>query len=226
MSASLSFKRGDGVYGAPLMKFALTYDGELPSNGKVQDKWEIRKKLDPQLRELWQVHPAARAISEYRYIPLGTAYLPGSRHHSEAPVSQTVRVRPSIDLCERVERGGRKFLPLIRERIGLRCGLKILFLRKEDPGGVYQGGDMDNRLKTLFDALAVPTNDQIMADPTIEDPIHCLLEDDGLIAGLSVETQRLLSRPNASAREVRLIIEVDVRVTHPRPYNEPFLGDL
>ena len=218
--------RAEGaVYGLPFMKFTLTFDGELPSNGKVRDKWEIRKQFHPQLQELWAVHPATQSISQYPLIPANRAYLPAAKHHSLPPLAQTVRSVDSIDLCEEVTRGGRKFLPLIRDRIGLKCGLKILFLRKEEPGRVYQEGDLDNRLKTLFDALAVPNNDQVIDDLTINDPIYCLLEDDALIAGVNVETQRLLSRPNASAREVRLVLEVDARVTHPRPYNQPFLGE-
>ena len=52
--------------------------------------------------------------------------------------------------------GGRIFQPLVRESFALKCGLDILFLRQESPGKVYQGGDLDNRIKTLLDALSVP----------------------------------------------------------------------
>ena len=62
-------------------------------------------------------------------------------------------------------------------------------------------------------------------DPPVEDPIYTLLEDDGLISTVEVQTHRLLSRPNVSEHEVRLVIEVDVRVVQPRIYNQPFLGD-
>ena len=103
-------------------------------------------------------------------------------------------------------------MPLVRESLSLHCGLKIIYLRKEDIGNlVYQGGDVDNRIKTLFDALSVPNEDQIIDDPNTDDPIYCLLEDDRLISGFSIETQRLLSNPNASTHDVRLVIEVDVR---------------
>jgi hypothetical protein len=34
--------------------------------------------------------------------------------------------------------------------------LNILFLRADIPGKVVQSGDIDNRLKTLFDALRMP----------------------------------------------------------------------
>jgi hypothetical protein len=41
----------------------------------------------------------------------------------------------------------------VRNSFALHCGLKVLFLRKEPPGKVYQGGDIDGRIKTLLDAL-------------------------------------------------------------------------
>jgi hypothetical protein len=119
------------------------------------------------------------------------------------------RPKVSIDLCAVIGRGQRTCLPLVRESLLLKCGFKILFLRKEEAGRVYQGGDLDNRLKTLFDALSVPQIDQIPQNErgnSIGDPIHCLLEDDGLITAVSVETHRLLSQPSASKYQVHLVV--------------------
>jgi hypothetical protein len=111
----------------------------------------------------------------------------------------------------------------------VKCDLSILFLRQEPPGRIiYQGGDLDNRLKTLFDALCVPPHqNQLLEHEQLPqpDPINCLLEDDSLIASVNIETQQLLSRPGAPANEVRLVIQVVVRVTQARLYNQPFLGD-
>lgn len=124
-------------------------------------------------------------------------------------------------------RACRSFLPLVRESFALRCGLKIKFLRKEEPGKLIQQGDIDNRLKTLFDALSVPQHiEQVDAtDTSIADPIYCVVEDDSLITSIDIDTQKLLSHPNASKNEVRLIIEVDVRVIRAKTYNSVFLGD-
>jgi hypothetical protein len=225
VGARLALQWGDGAFGVPLMKFTLTYDGELPSNGKVREKWEIRKQFHPQLQELWLSHPATLAMRAKPHVARFDPFLPGQYHHSIAPQVQKSIPVPNINLCEEIQVGPRRFLPLVRERTGLRCALKILFLRKEEPGRVYQGGDLDNRLKTLFDALSVPNADQIVDDGSVENPIYCLLEDDGLITGCAIDTHRLLSRPNSSQHEVHLVVEVDVRVTHPRSYNESFLGD-
>ena len=152
------------------------------------------------------------------------------RHHSEdqqlVPVSTMRQTADNErDLCEPIECGGRTFFPLVRESLALKCGLRILFLRKEPPGRIYQGGDIDNRLKTLFDALSIPKPEQIVPDKSIDDPIYCLLQDDALISQIDVDTRQLLSRPNGSKHDVHLVIEVDIRVTNPRSYNQAFLGD-
>jgi hypothetical protein len=205
------------------MKFTLTYDGELKSNGDPRQKWEIRKHLHPQLEELWQIDSALIRLMKFRYVPPG-GYWHSEVHHSMDERTPAQSDENSIDLCVPIERGGRQFVPLIRESLLLKCGLKITFLRKEEPGRVYQGGDLDNRLKTLFDALSIPNKDQVIDDPTMAGPIYTLLEDDALITKVDVETHRLLSRPNASKHEVRLIIEATVSVTQSRLYNQPFLG--
>ena len=62
-------------------------------------------------------------------------------------------------------------------------------------------------------------------DAQLPDPGYCLLEDDALITAIDVRTEQLLSRPGAAEKEVRLVIEVDVRISHPRSYNALFLGD-
>ena len=203
------------------MKF---YEGELRSNGRPATKWEIRKYFHSQLSELWKIDPALAQVRKYRRIPRG-GYMMIEQHHSMNEVPVAPVNGDAVDLLEPIVRGGREFLPLIRNSLGLRCGLKIAFMRKEEPGRLYQGGDMDNRLKTLFDALSVPNPDQIIEDSSVADPIYCLLEDDGLISQLDVDTHRLLTKPNSSKHEVHLLIEVDVRVAHARQYNQPFLDD-
>jgi len=55
--------------------------------------------------------------------------------------------------------------------------------------------------------------------------MHCLMENDRLLTGLTVESRQLLNRPNSSETEVKLIIDVSVSVTDARSYNMPFLGD-
>jgi hypothetical protein len=97
------------------------------------------------------------------------------------------------------------------------ASLEITMLRPEAPGHVItQGGDIDNRLKTLLDSLQVPKLDQLTSSDTPnsdETPFYCLVEDDNLITSLSVTTDRLLIRA-ASPNEVILLINVTLEFTH------------
>jgi hypothetical protein len=227
-----------GAYGMPLMKFTLTYDGELPSctgsNTRTKEKWEIRKALHPQLVELWAESEILKTVLRDRLIPKGGGYLRFGEHHSARgsdPAkfggTNVAALNDRMDLCAPIKVVNREFCPLVRNSYALKCSLKIKFLRKEEPGGslITQSGDIDNRLKTLFDALAVPNQDQLKEDPSAENPIYCLLEDDGLITGIDVDTQKLLSRPGSSKSEVRLVIDVDVRAIQATDYNLVFLSD-
>ena len=209
-----------------VMKFRLTYDGQLVtsggnSGGRVADKWAIRKKIYPQLVELWQTHPVLKGI--------------GITAHPKPPPLRPIPITiASPDqaaltrLLEPITVGNRNFVPLVRESLKLACGLDILFLRKEQPGSlVLQGGDIDNRLKTLFDALRVPSaGDLEVEQPDVaHDPFYCLLEQDALITSFSIETDRLLAKPDTPVNQVYLVIEVTVKVMTITEANVGFLGD-
>jgi hypothetical protein len=95
------------------------------------------------------------------------------------------------------------------------AGLEIDFLRPGPPGSLLtSGGDIDNRLKTLFDALRVPKASEIPsgdAPGPAEEPLHCLLEDDALIGSLAVGTDRFLDTDDP--KEVLLLIRVETHLT-------------
>jgi hypothetical protein len=118
-----------------------------------------------------------------------------------------------------IKRGNFDFFALIREKLHLVCDLDILFLRRENPGQLISaGGDLDNRIKVLFDALRVPQDDNEVRglDPEGESKVNlCLVEDDKLITGFRVTTDRLLEPPMLESQEndVRLIINVEVKAT-------------
>lgn len=227
------------VWGLPAMKFTLTYDGPLPSSGnksKPAVVWEIRKAFHPQLKDLWQSHPALRQVEGNRYFPkYGGATLTQGHHLHPTPLIGVKReefgviVPPDtgelLDLCEPLPKHGTWFVPLVRDSYALHCGLKVLFLRKEAPGKVYQGGDVDGRIKTLIDALTAPQHrEQVLEErKQREDAIYCLMEDDSLVSGLAVESERLLTDQNHDKDFVRLVIEVDVRVRLATIYNQSFL---
>jgi len=111
---------------------------------------------------------------------------------------------------------GFNFVPLVTAQLDLICSLDILFLRPDKPGEVVWGGDIDNRLKTLLDALRIPEagEDYAKRKPAEDErPFFVLLEDDRLITRVSVETDRLLEPINGKfdAHDARLIITVRLR---------------
>ena len=94
-------------------------------------------------------------------------------------------------------------------------------LRNGLPGRVQT--DIDNRLKTVFDALRMPTSAELSRKVESEehqslypdlDPFYVLLEDDQLITKVSVTSDMLLEPvPEVTRPEdaVRLIINVNIR---------------
>ena len=78
-------------------------------------------------------------------------------------------------------------------------------------------GDIDNRLKTIFDALRMPVSKEELGGyetpEADETPFYCLLTDDKLISRVSVETDTLLqpTSPQAGDNDARLIIAVKVK---------------
>jgi hypothetical protein len=111
-------------------------------------------------------------------------------------------------------RYGFNFVPLVTSELELACELDILFLRPDRPGRLW-AGDIDNRLKTLFDALAIPTEHEgygLRSPGGDEKPFFCLLEDDKLITKIGVETDQLLDWATGQANETaHLVITVRLR---------------
>lgn len=170
------------------MEFTLYYRGELKANGKPADKHAIRRRFHLQLRDLWT------------HLPL------------QVFAEKLLRVAPPNDLGIFRERHGFTFAPLVCESLGLIAELDVRLLWPGAPGAIVtSGGDIDNRLKTLLDALKYPSEETALpagaAPGDDETPFFCLLEDDSLISKLTVETGRLLE-PVTSSSEVVLFIHV------------------
>ncbi|MDX3662374.1 hypothetical protein PV646_34150 [Streptomyces sp. ID05-26A] len=169
------------------MRFTLYYDGDLPPTGSAEAKNVIRLALHPQIKDLWD-KTGLSSVAEF----VDPSAHDGGQHL--------------------VPQGGFRFASVVHPYLHLRASLNILMQRSGDAGQLIDGGDIDNRLKTLFDALTVPSAQQIprgWAPDSGQDPLHCLLEDDKLITSVAVETDRLLG-PTATPRAVRLTIRVQV----------------
>src|SRR5262249_24914581 len=134
------------------MEFHLIYSGDLLKSAgrastRVWEKHTIRRDLHGQMKLLWETHPA---LKEYA-------------RRTVAIDDDGNRLEPEVPFLERLalnyERSGIGFIPLMTEPNGLVCELDILFLRPENPGRVMgSAGDIDNRIKTLIDALRIPSD--------------------------------------------------------------------
>jgi len=187
------------------MRFRLVYEGPLHSNGTPTEKHAIRRQLHGQLKELWAQQEPLKRLSDMPDYRLPGAYEPGPQ--------SGIGLR---QLATHFARCGFQFVPLVTALYWLICSLDILFLRRENPGAVVSGGDIDNRLKTLLDGLRLPKCDEIIEKPEPdEEPMFCLLEEDRLITEVTVTTDRLLRPPGQgqSPTDVLLIISAEVEQT-------------
>ncbi len=202
-----------------ILKFTLVWSGKLPSSGnarKTADVTRIRSELHSQIAYLWETHNALQVLKEYGFIVNPRS---GNTGIDQSATPRQIYQRfPNhlINLCEWLPVGGKqtlKYMPLVRKSLNLTCGLKILFLRQEDPGSlITQGGDLDGRMKTLLDALRMPSEQEQDAAPPTLNEIYCLMESDSLVSSIDVETERLLFPTSTHQHDVHLVIEVSLRV--------------
>jgi hypothetical protein len=173
-----------------MMEFVLYYRGPLRANGTRCDKHTIREAFHSQLAQLWAHKPLDELADTLLRKPEDLN--PGE-----------------LSILEHV--GAFTFAPLICSKLHLFASLAITMLRPEPPGKIVtQSGDTDNRLKTLFDALKMPSLAELprgAAPGNDEEPFFCLLQDDNRITKLVVETDRLLDS-SAESSEVVLLLHI------------------
>jgi len=174
------------------MEFSILYQGPLKSNGTAKQKQEIHRVFHSQLNVLWQQTPLN---SFHEFL------------QENPPTGKT-------SIIQKV--GTFKFAPLINENLKLAAELNIIYLRPEAHVSlITQSRDIDNRLKTLFDALRmakveseIPSGGTPKED---EHPFFCVLEDASLITRVSVKTDRLL-QPSPSENHAHLLIGVKIKI--------------
>jgi hypothetical protein len=193
-----------------LVEFRLTYDGELKSasksKGRVEHKHEIRRVFHGQLKALWAEHKALEP------------------QHYDTGFDNKTRFQQRM---QRYERDGFKWAPLVVREHWMVCEVEVLILRRGPPGDFVMQGDIDGKVKTLFDALQIP-EPGVLPSKSIgpeadEEPFYCLLEDDSLIVKASIETDSLFGPLSVGGlsfeqkpSDARVIIKVKTRKT-----NEP-----
>ena len=187
------------------MRFRLTYRGPLKPqmSGDKIGKQNLRRHFHPQIKSLWETIMVARGSS---WNPLKVPNNPGE-----------------VGICQSMS--SFLFAPLVSQAEGWNAiaQLDVLFLRPSRPGEpIKHGGDLDNRIKVLFDGLRMPRNlDEVPTSDQPgpgETPFHCLLQDDSLITAFSVTSDQLLNPPDPD--HVELIISVNVQTTRRTLYND------
>lgn len=216
------------------MRFRLTYEGELrptqrdPEGGQANPlaphKHHIRRCFHRQLKHLWATN---KFLKECEVDP---KFYGGRPIHDDAAYwgSDDQKVPYWKAVASNYHELGYRFVPLVREKISLACSLDILFLRRDTLGGpITSAGDIDNRIKTVIDALRRPRHAQELVGNEIpsegEDPFFCLMEDDTQVDRFTVETDALLDvGEDTDHRKAQLVVTVDVRPTYVTTFNLSF----
>lgn len=208
-----------------LMRFRLFYEGSfLSSNGDPQagqvdrrapHKHVLRRAFHKQLGHLWQSNRFLRETTV-----MGTMF--GTDPGPTRPLVEVVRdAHPNV---------GFNWVPLVCKQFSVDCRLDILLLRRDRPReGLLNSRDIDNRLKTLFDALKMPKDMGELGAVTPqagEDPFFVLLQSDDLVAHVSLETDELLDPPSSAGQDdsyARLLINVTINPHDNTVFNLGFL---
>lgn len=197
------------------MEFRLLYEGELGSNRNAAQKHSIRRTLHPQLRRLWSVNRNLQQLAERSCIPL-------LKKQNPPPTTEKERIALGIKaIGERWSMDDYQLVPLVTRDHPVRCSLDILLLRSEEDRFIFTRGDIDGRLKTLFDALRIPNNLREtggVGPEEDETPLFCLLQDDKLITEVRVNTDQLLLLPKKKKLNANdSFVVIHVRLNHKSP---------
>jgi hypothetical protein len=194
------------------VEFLLRYRGPLPGNkSDPDDKQRVRMALSPQLRELCK---RDEFFADCLYPDLLRGQLVGGKLEFNHDVNHPANDK---QFC-RVPMSGFEFVPLIHRQNYLACALDITWLRREKPGDIIKGGDIDNKLKTLFDGMRMPLEEKEVGNQKpseTNERVFCLLDDDSLIFKLSVATFQMLEPEPLGPRDTDcdLLIHVTASAT-------------
>lgn len=197
------------------MEFRLLYEGVLGANRSPAQKHAIRRSFHPQLRRLWNLKKNLRQFAEHKSLRLLDRQNP---RHTTEPERFDLGIEA---MGQQWEKAGFQLVPLVTPEHSVRCSLDILLLRPEENRFVFTSGDIDARLKTLFDSLRTPENpDEVGGATPQEDetPLFCLLQDDRLITEVRITTDELLLLPHE--RELRAndcFAVIHVKINHKSP---------
>jgi hypothetical protein len=200
------------------VQFRLLYTGLLPSDSSAdaQTKHRIRKYFHPQLRRLWSNHPN---LIQYAEMQGSFATVPPDGEDRPDLTNAEMALKGYEALARNWNEYGFNFLPLVQKDYCLACSLDILFLRKGGPGRLVTNGDLDGRIKTLFDALQKPQQSSECggaAPDEDEHPFFVLFQNDKLISEIKVTTDELLDYTGPGLQNQAVHLVINVRLTPTR----------
>jgi len=181
----------------------------------VAVKHDIRVALHPQIENFWKSHPSTKIPGNAANAKFTEQGLSFWEHYANQ--------HKVVDKSSRIHR----FAPLITGKNCYGCAVNVLFLRRDMPDmPLIHQGDLDNRIKILFDALRMPSCTKELVDspqPTEQNPCFCLVENDKYIDHVSVTTDRLLAPvgEKESIEDVIIVVHVVARVMDYELYFSP-----
>lgn len=199
------------------MEFRLTYSGDMlrpqqtRGDARKIEKHALRQHFHEQLERIWR---SDSRFSQINPLELGDAVHAKGMwdvqrneenkipYFEETPLRGFLYQRPLANY---------HFVPVVTRVMEADCHLKIVLRRPIKPGTIiYSGGDLDGRLKTLFDALAMPPQLQDLPEGITgsDGTCLCLLEGDELITGFSIDSEEWAEAPSSHHAEVDITVTV------------------
>ncbi len=170
------------------MRFTLKYRGSLPgqssgTGGRVREKQAIRRYLHPQLKDLWE-----RDTNRLAEIDPKTLETPIRKGHTfDVPRL----IHGFREFFFRYPLGGFNFVPIVTSPQEAHCELAVRLHRPTPPGSIlYEGGDLDNRLKVLFDALRIPTTREEIDDEPAKEAGRQIAGECGRVGAANYQESR------------------------------------
>lgn len=170
------------------MKFKLIYQGEVKIHPKkrTQHIHAIRQQLAPQMAKLLSIPPYSKICD----------FISGKNGLKKKDIVRHV--------------GGIDFIPVISPSLNLLAELDVQLMHPELLG--TPRADIDNRMKTLLDALRRPQNEHEVPDNAERGgKMHVLLDDDHLVTKMTVNTSHWLGATDPD--DLLVIITVNIRAS-------------
>lgn len=196
----------------PEMRFSLKYEGPLKSSNSrkthVIDKNRLRWYFSDQLERLIE-------RGNFSRLPVNEKYRAIREREGRRVEDSGIKI--DFTKISGATLGKVWYFAAIDPSFEVACSLNVRMDRPERPGHLFETsgentGDLDNRFKTLFDALRMP-HSKDEARPNEKTPSKnycvCLFEDDSMVSNLIVSTHPSLEEMPPG--HVKLTIDVEIK---------------